>query len=76
MYKISVTQVLLRLQKESRTFIEILGISLAEYEKFLYKFCSRYNQRRRDTRNHNVDTWNPEYGFKLLMSKRQMPLLS
>ena len=27
-------------------------------------------------RNHNIDTWNPEYGFKLTMSKRQMPLLS
>ena len=76
-FKISVIQVLLQLQKGSRNFIKILGISLADSnEPFPFKFCYRGHQRRRDKRNQNVDTWNPEYGFKLTKSRRKMLLLS
>ena len=76
-FKISVIQVLLQLQKGSRNFIKILGISLADSnETFPFKFCNRNHQRRRDKRNQNVDTWNPQYGFKLTKSRRKMLLLS
>ena len=65
-FKISVIHVLLQLQKGSRNFIKILDISLAvSNETFPIKFCNRDHQRRRDKRNENVDTWNPQYGFKL-----------
>ena len=51
-FKISVIQALLRLQKGSRYFIKILGISLADSdETFPFKFCNRDHQRRRDKRN-------------------------
>ena len=70
-FKISVIQVLLQLQEGSRKFIEILGISLADSnETFPFKFCNRDHQRRRDKRNQNVDTWNPQYGFKVTKSRR------
>ena len=47
-FKISVIQVLLQLQKGSRNFIKILGISLADSnETFPFKFCNRDHQRRR-----------------------------
>ena len=76
-FKISVIQVLLQLQKGSRNFIKILGISLAESnETFPFKFCNHNHQRRSDKRNQNVDTWNPKYGFKLTKSRRKMFLLS
>ena len=75
-FKISVIQVLLQLQKGSRNFIKILGISLADSnETFPFKFCNRDHQRRRDKRNQNVNTWNPQYGFKLTKSRRKMLLL-
>ena len=74
--KISVIQVLLQLQKGSRNFIKILGISADSNETFPFKFCNRDHQRRRDKRNQNVDTWNPQYGFKLTKSRRKMLLLS
>ena len=76
-FKISVIQVWLRQQKGSRNFIEILGISSVDsYENFLFKFWNRDHQRWRDKRNQNVDTWNPQYGFKLTTARRQMPQLS
>ena len=76
-FKISVIQVLLQLQKGSRNFLKILGISLADSNETLpFKFCNRDHQRRRDKRNQNVDTWNPHYGFKLTKSRRKMLLLS
>ena len=76
-FKISVIQVLLQLQKGSRNFIRILGISLVDSsETFPFKFCNRDYQRRRDKRNQNVDTLNPQYGFKLTKSRRKMLLLS
>ena len=76
-FKISVIQVLLQLQKGSRNFIKILVISLADSnETFPFKFCNRDHQRRRDKRNQNVDTWNPQYGFKLTKSRGKMLLLS
>ena len=72
-FKISVIQVLLQLQKGSRNFIKILGISLADSnETFPFKFCNRDHQRRRDKR----DTWNHQYGFKLTKSRRKMLLFS
>ena len=65
-FKISIIQVLLQLQKGSRNFIKILGISLADSnETFPFKFCNRDHQRRRDKRDQNVDTLDPQYGFKL-----------
>ena len=68
-FKISVIQVLLQLQKGSRNFIKILGILLADSNETLpFKFGNRDHQRRRDKRNKNVDTWNPQYGFKLTKS--------
>ena len=76
-FKISVIQVLLQLQKGSRNFIKILGISLANSnENFPFKFCNRDHQRRRNKRNINVDTWNPQYGFQLTKSRGKMLLLS
>ena len=76
-FKISVIQVLLQLQKGGRNFIKILGISLADSnETFPFKICNRDHQRRRDKRNQNVDTWNPQYGFKLTKLRRKMLLLS
>ena len=76
-FKISVIQVLLQLQKGSRNFIKILSISFADSNETLpFKFCNRDHQRRRDERNQNVDTWNPQYGFKLTKSRRKMLLLS
>ena len=76
-FKISVIQVLLQLQKGSRNFIEILVISLADSnETFPFKFCNRDHKCRRDKRNQNVDTWNPQYEFKLTKSRRKMFLLS
>ena len=75
-FKISVIQVLLQLQKGSRNFIKILGISLADSNKtFPFKVCNRDHQRRRDKRNQNVDTWNPQYGLQLTKSRRKMLLL-
>ena len=57
--------------------MKILDISLADsYEIFPFKFCNRDHQRRRDKRNKNVDTWNPQYGFKLTKTRRKMLLLS
>ena len=74
-FKISVIQVLLQLQKGSRNFIKILGISLADSnETFPFKFCNRKHQCGRDKRNQNVDTWNSQYGFKLTKSRRKMLL--
>ena len=65
-FKISVIQVLLQLQKGSRNFNKILGISLADSnETFPFKFCNRDHQRRRDKRNQNVDTWNLNMDLKL-----------
>ena len=62
MFEISVIQVLLQLQKGSRNIIKILDISSADSnETFTFKFCNRNHQRRRDKRNQNVDTWNPQY---------------
>ena len=76
-FKISVIQVLLQLQKGSRNFIKIFDISLADSnETFPFKFYNRDHQRRSDKRNQNVDTWNPQYGFKLTKSRRKMLLLS
>ena len=76
-FKISVIQVLLQLQKGSRIFIKMLGISLADSnETFPFKFCNRDHQRRRDQRKLNVETWNPQYGFKLTKSRRKMLHLS
>ena len=76
-FKISVIQVLFQLQKGSRNFIKILGISLADSnETFLFKFCNSDHQRRRDKRNQNVDIWNPQYGFKPTKSRRNTLLLS
>ena len=76
-FKISVIQVLLQLQNGSRNFIKILGISLTDSNKiFPFKFCYHDHQRRRDMRNQNVDTWNPQYGLKLTKSRRKMLLLS
>ena len=76
-FKMSNSQVVLQLQKGSRNFIKILGISLADSkETFSFKFCIRDHQRRRDKRNQNVDTWNPQYRFKLTKSSRKMLLLS
>ena len=70
-------KVLLQLQKGSRNFIKILGISLADSNETLpFKFCNRDHQRRRDKRNQNVDTWKPQYGFKLTKSRRKILLLS
>ena len=59
-FEISVIQVLLQLQKGSRKFIKILGVSLADSnETFSFKFCNHDHQHRRDKLNKNVDTWKP-----------------
>ena len=51
-FKISVILVLLQLQKGSRNFIKILGISLADSnETSPFKFCNCDHESRRDKRN-------------------------